>query len=112
MVQPTANISYWVISMRGFPFGMAQILLRNYRSSLGFTGSGPYDKTPPIFCEGTGREIHHAAAHLWVTDMFLGLRLSGLSHVPRVPRGEVLALGFFGVAESISWVVFVRFWGL
>ena len=34
--------------------------------------------------------------------IFLCLRLSGPSRVPRVPRGEVLAVGVFGVAESIS----------
>ena len=43
--------------------------------------------------------------------IFLWLWLSGPSRVPRVPRGEVLALGVFGVAESICGVVFVRFWG-
>ena len=43
--------------------------------------------------------------------VFLCLRLSGPSRVPRVPRGEVLALRVFGVAESISGVVFVRSWG-
>ena len=35
-------------------------------------------------------------------NMFLCLRLSGVSPVPRVPRGEVLALGFLGLPDPFS----------
>ena len=57
---------------------------------------------------------HGSTVQLVRALIFLWLWLSEPSRVSRVPRGEVLALGVFGVAESIAEVVFVRFpgfWG-
>ena len=56
-----------------------------------------------LTCNTMGHKSRPPARSVQMVDkgVFLWLWLSGPSRVPRVPRGEMLALGVLGVAESM-----------